>query len=187
MREPFYVDPGAAGNYVIRDGYLFTVNENENSVVRTRLTDREQKSVPFTGKESYSIQIMRSLFDGNLMVTENRLDDANDTKDAYTSILDFDAGTCMEFTLQVPSGRGPVYAAAAVGDLYYVSTDLTYYSIPVVMDDFVTWHEYAASEYAFISRQEYYASDPNGYRTVKDAFKAEKVQKALQDALDASS
>ena len=70
MSDPFFVDSSASGNSMIQDGYLFVLNEQENSVQRIRLSDKTQTSATYTIRDGFGAPSMRYLFDGNLMITE---------------------------------------------------------------------------------------------------------------------
>lgn len=171
MQEPFYVDDSVSGNSLIRDGYLFVLNEQDNSVQRIRLSDNERKSATFTVKESFGAPSMNYLFDGNLMITETQMAPADTAYAVCSYTLDFDTGACTEFTLQTPYNDRPVYALATVGDYCYVATDYrTYTPTSVSEDGTVSDFDYVANIYAFITKQDYINSNAGGYQMVSDAF-----------------
>lgn len=171
MQEPFYVDGSTSGNSLVRDGYLFALDEQENSVKRIRLSDNEDKSAVFTVKESFGAPSMQYLFDGDLLITETKLAPDDNSYGMCAYILDFDTGVCTEFTLQTPYNNRPVYPLATIGDLCYVATDYkTYTPISVSKDGTVSNFDYVANVYAFITKQDYINSNPNGYQMIDDAF-----------------
>mgnify|MGYP000187662150 FL=1 len=175
MSDPFFVDSSSSGNSMIQDGYLFVLDEQANSVQRTRLSDKEQASASFTVKEGFGAPSMRYLFDGNLMITEAQTLAADiptdGSYDMCSYILDFDTRNCTEFTLQTPYNNRPVYVLTTIGDACYVATDYkTYTPTSVSEDGTVSNFDYVANIYAFITKQDYINSNQNGYLMVKDAF-----------------
>ena len=175
MFDPFYVDNSVSGNSIIQDGYLFVLNEQENSVQRIRLSDKKQTSATYTIKDGFGAPSMRYLFDGNLMITEAQTTGTdvptNGSYNICSYILDFDTGNCTEFTLQTPYNNRPVYVLTTIGDACYVATDYkTYTPTSVSEDGTVSNFDYVANIYAFITKQDYINSNQNGYSMVKDAF-----------------
>ena len=171
IQEPFYVDNSASGNSLVRDGYLFALNEQNNSVQRISLTDNEEKSATFTVKESFGAPSMRYLFDGNLMITETQMEPDDNSYDMCAYILDFETGDCTEFTLQTPYNNRPVYVLTTIGDLCYVATDYTTYPpVSISEDGTVSNFDYVANIYAFVTKQDYVNSNSSGYQMVDDAF-----------------
>lgn len=176
MLDPFYIDNSASGNSMIQDGYLFVLNEQDNSVQRIRLSDKTQTSATYTVKDGFGAPSMRYLFDGNLLITEAQTAGidvpTNGSYDICSYILDFDTSNCTEFTLQTPYNNRPVYVLTTIGNFCYVATDYkTYTPTSVSEDGTVSDFDYVANIYAFITKQDYVNSNRNGYLMINDAFK----------------
>ena len=176
MLDPFYIDNSASGNSMIQDGYLFVLNEQDNSVQRIRLSDKTQTSATYTVKDGFGAPSMRYLFDGNLLITEAQTTEidvpTNGSYDICSYILDFDTGNCTEFTLQTPYNNRPVYVLTTIGNFCYVATDYkTYTPTSVSKDGTVSNFDYVANIYALITKQDYVNSNRNGYLMINDAFK----------------
>lgn len=172
MQEPFYVDNSATGNSLVKDGYLFVLNEQEQNVQRINLSNNERTNCNFTVKENFGAPSMRYLFDGNVMITETQNDKTDDSYDMCSYVLDFQTGSCTEFTLQTPYNDRPVYTLATIGDLCYVATDYrTYTPTSLSEDGTISNFDYVANTYAFITKKDYLLSNSNGYLMVNDAFK----------------
>lgn len=176
MLDPFYIDNSASGNSMIQDGYLFVLNEQDNSVQRIRLSDKTQTSATYTIKDGFGAPSMRYLFDGNLLITEAQTAGidvpTNGSYDICSYILDFDTSNCTEFTLQTPYNNRPVYVLTTIGNFCYVATDYkTYTPTSVSEDGTVSDFDYVANIYAFITKQDYVNSNRNGYLMINDAFK----------------
>ena len=167
--QPFFVDTSTTGSSLLMDGWLFSLDEAAQTVTRMNLATNETATVKLTVPDGYFGLAMRYLFDGNLLAEViGPLVDGE--YDFCAWFLNFDKGSCTEMTLRTPYNDEPVYVMADVGDLVYVSTDYRLYKPVGLAQGDETDYYYGANVYAFMTKQDYEASNAAGYRMVEDAF-----------------
>lgn len=168
--QPFFVDISPSGSSLLAEGWLFSLDEAAQTVTRTNLATNETATVKLTVQEGYTGLAMRYLFDGNLLAEATR-PFTDGACDLCACFLNFDKGSCTEMTLRTPYNARPVYVMADAGSLVYVATDYRLYK-PVGLaeggDD--TDYYYGSNVYAFMTKQDYEASNAAGYQMVEDAF-----------------
>ena len=158
LEQPFYTDSSESGSSLVGGGYLFTLDETARTVTRLDLATGEQLTCAFSLKEAYGAPSLRYLFDGKLLLTAASTQSTGGSYDLCAYVLDFPAGSCTEMTLRTPFNDRPVMVLSQVGELCLVASD---YRID-------SGTGLPANVYAFLSRQDYLNSNPDGYLPVND-------------------
>lgn len=158
LEQPFYTDNSESGSSLVGGGYLFTLDETARTVTRLDLATGEQLTCAFSLKEGYGTPSLRYLFDGKLLLTAASTQSTGGSYDLCAYVLDFPAGSCIEMTLRTPFNDRPVMVLSQVGELCLVASD---YRID-------SGTGLPANVYAFLSRQDYLNSNPDGYLPVND-------------------
>ena len=158
LEQPFYTDSSESGSSLVGGGYLFTLDETARTVTRLDLATGEQLTCAFSLKEGYGTPSLRYLFDGKLLLTAASTQSTGGSYDLCAYVLDFPAGSCTEITLRTPFNDRPVMVLSQVGELCLVASD---YRID-------SGTGLPANVYAFLSRQDYLNSNPDGYLPVND-------------------
>lgn len=152
------------------DGFVFSLDEQKNTVVRVDLQTHETVTAPYPHKENYQAPSMRYLYDGKVLVEEaGPVIDGKYDVSAY--IVDPKSNISSELILRTPYNDRPVYVMGTVGEFVYVSTDYKLYTPAMPASDGTeSDFDYVANQYAFMTKQDYETSNREGYQMVTDIF-----------------